>query len=287
MQGKCTSQAFDIKDLQSASDGELCQYAKAGVQAAREILCERNGWIVETLVRRNLARSWQRKFEEKEDEEELRQEGWLAFLKSISKYDPDRKASFSTYAYSRVRKAMQTCYKKKLSCTKELKKHNISFVSYEEICDKQTGENDGFFESEQVSSALNTEREALRNFAIRSVDDAMNDLSKLEEYVCLYLRFGFFPYKEHTRKEVCEIFNWKMTSTLREERKGKKHVRKKLLKNPYAVCSVPQEEPTDAAADVSSRNANDLPLPIYYADACSRRWVQGALSSATASWDSD
>ena len=287
MQGKYGNQPPDIKSLESASDVELCQYAKAGVQAAKDVIFKRNEWIVESLVRRNLARSWQTEERVKEDEEELRQEGRLALMKAVYKYEPDRKASFSTFAYPRVRKAMQTYYKKKVSYVKEPQKHMISFVSYEKICEEQTEENDGIFGSEQIPSKSDTEQEALRNLLIRSVDKAMNDLRKQQEYDCLNLRFGFFPYDVHTPQEICEMMNWNIRTVHREEKSGKRHIREFLFKDPYAVGSKRSVKGNASAVPDAMEDSKTaaLPPPVYYSDAHSRRWVEGSYSSPYLSWD--
>lgn len=76
-------------------DAELARMAKDGNRAAEEALVLRYGWLVRAGARPLFLMGG--------DSEDLVQEGMLGLIAAIREYDPERTASFRTYAETCVR----------------------------------------------------------------------------------------------------------------------------------------------------------------------------------------
>lgn len=71
--------------------------------------------------------------------DDLKQEGYFAFLKTIQCYDPSRGASFSTYLYHKVQGAIKDFLKKNFKQTKNINLHDL--------CENEA---EGIFMSENI-----------------------------------------------------------------------------------------------------------------------------------------
>jgi len=85
------------------SDSDLAALAKAGDRSAEETLVLRFGWLVRACARPLFLMGG--------DSEDLFQEGMLGLLAAIREYDPERSASFRTYAEVCVRNRLLSAVK--------------------------------------------------------------------------------------------------------------------------------------------------------------------------------
>lgn len=85
------------------SDSDLAALAKAGGRSAEEALVLRFGWLVRACARPLFLMGG--------DSEDLFQEGMLGLLAAIREYDPERSASFRTYAEVCVRNRLLSAVK--------------------------------------------------------------------------------------------------------------------------------------------------------------------------------
>lgn len=93
----------DYAQLETMSDEELCAFAAADNRQAEEILVSRYHRLV-----RSCARPY---FLAGGDSEDLLQEGMMGLLKAVREFDPNREASFHTFAETCVRRCLYTVIK--------------------------------------------------------------------------------------------------------------------------------------------------------------------------------
>ncbi len=93
----------DYSRLEELPDEELCACAAEGNRQAEEILVTRYHRLV-----RSCARPF---FLAGGDSEDLLQEGMLGLLKAVREFDPNREASFHTFAETCIRRRLYTALK--------------------------------------------------------------------------------------------------------------------------------------------------------------------------------
>ena len=108
-----------MKELKTISDEELLRQIKSGNDDAMECLLERYRDMVRKEARRFFLAGG--------DEEDLIQEGMLGLLTAIRGYDPERDASFRTYAEICIRSRLITAVRAAQGGKHSPLNHSISF----------------------------------------------------------------------------------------------------------------------------------------------------------------
>ncbi len=111
--------SFDPKDLSSLTDEALCAKSADGVSAAEEELVRRYARLVRASARPLFLAGG--------DSEDLIQEGMMGLLTAIRSFDPDKAASFYTYAEICIRSKLVTAVRAAQRDKHLPLNHSISF----------------------------------------------------------------------------------------------------------------------------------------------------------------
>ena len=151
----------DYEHLAALSDEELCACVRAGNRLAEEVLAARYHRLV-----RSCARPY---FLAAGDSEDLLQEGMFGLIKAMREYDPDRDASFRTFAETCIRHRLYSVVKaaaggkhaplnQSVPLNPSLFEANVSFA--------QPGPEDLLIDREKAVSLLENVRKQLSEFEV-------------------------------------------------------------------------------------------------------------------------
>ena len=151
----------DYEHLAALSDEELCACVRAGNRLAEEVLAARYHRLV-----RSCARPY---FLAGGDSEDLLQEGMFGLIKAMREYDPDRDASFRTFAETCIRHRLYSVVKaaaagkhaplnQSVPLNPSLFEANVSFA--------QPGPEDLLIDREKAVSLLENVRKQLSEFEV-------------------------------------------------------------------------------------------------------------------------
>lgn len=94
---------YTIKDLESLADEELIQVYRKGTNEAIEVLIQRYKRFVRTKIRTN--------YYVGTDKDDLIQEGMIGLFKAICDYNPNKEASFKSFATICITRQLSTVFK--------------------------------------------------------------------------------------------------------------------------------------------------------------------------------
>lgn len=168
---------------------ELVSRAKQGdKKAAEELICAYEPLIISIAA----------KYSRSDIFDDLKQEGKVAVLQAIQKFDPNVGVSFFTYVFYWVKRNMDRCVLKhsnvKISTHSKLSDIPKVFSLDEPVVNTDSDKEICFGDTLQCSS--NVEREAESNVMLQEIVKSLNE----EERKILLLRLQGYTFKEITKE---------------------------------------------------------------------------------------
>lgn len=165
--------SFELTNLNDLSDEELCACSAKGIPQAEEELVRRYGRLVRMFARPLFLAGG--------DSEDLIQEGMLGLLTAIRNFDPEKAASFRTYAEICIRSKLVTAVRAAQRDKHLPLNHSISFETplFE-------GTNEFLFSSEESPEDVVIGREELQE----RIDALKGQLSGFEAEILSYYLGG-------------------------------------------------------------------------------------------------
>lgn len=178
---------------------QLCTLAQKGDAQAQEQLVRNNlGYIRKTAnelyISSNLENS-----ELRIDRDDLIQEGSISLLRTISRYDPDKKIKFLTYAGPAIRNAMMDLISTAFSVFEQKMQSDKDGIPMKRInLDELLPGEDSIQRSDLIANPHSSEPEKMmiEEESRKELYEGLRRISEREQVYLLY-RFGFEDDMEH------------------------------------------------------------------------------------------
>lgn len=178
---------------------QLCVLAQKGdVQAQEQLVRNNLGYIRKTAnelyISNNLENS-----ELGIDRDDLIQEGSISFLRTISRYDPDKKIKFLTYAGPAIRNAMMDLISTAFSTFEQRMQSDKDGIPMKRInLDELLPGEDSMQRSDLIADPYSSEPEKMmiEKESRKELYEGLRRISEREQVYLLY-RFGFEDDMEH------------------------------------------------------------------------------------------
>ena len=178
---------------------QLCVLAQKGdVQAQEQLVRNNLGYIRKTAnelyISNNLENS-----ELGIDRDDLIQEGSISLLRAISRYDPDKKIKFLTYAGPAIHNAMMDLISTAFSAFEQRMQSDKDGISMKRInLDELLPGEDSMQRSDLIADPYSSEPEKMmiEEESRRELYEGLRRISEREQVYLLY-RFGFEDDMEH------------------------------------------------------------------------------------------